>query len=161
SPKITFPEAARVTRLYPSALPDLFKGEQLVLVGRYAGSARGTIQIEGNVEGESKRFSNDANFPDQANDHEFIPRLWATRRVGYLLDEIRLRGESKELKDEVAELARKYNIVTPYTAFLITEDEVRRGVAQRARTLQFENESSLRQLGDAYRRSMDEKDGDP
>jgi hypothetical protein len=58
-------------------------------------------------------------------------------------------------------LARKYNIVTPYTAFLITEDEVHRGVAQRARTLQFENESSLRQAGEAYRVFMDAKDGDP
>src|SRR5438046_1052051 len=50
------------------------------------------------------------------------------RRVGYLLDEIRLHGDNKELKDEVTELARKYSIVTPYTAYLIIEDEARRGV---------------------------------
>ena len=63
-----------------------------------------------------------------ADDHEFIPRLWATRRVGYLLDEIRLHGENAELRDEVTELARKYGIVTPYTAYLIVEDETRRNV---------------------------------
>ena len=49
--------------------------------------------------------------------------LWATRRVGYLLDEIRLHGENAELRDEVTVLARKYGIVTPYTAYLIVEDE--------------------------------------
>jgi Ca-activated chloride channel homolog len=54
--------------------------------------------------------------------------LWATRRVGYLLDEIRLHGENAELGDEVTELARKYGIVTPYTAYLIVEDESRRKV---------------------------------
>ena len=64
------------------------------------------------------------NFPRQADDHEFIPRLWATRRVGYLLDEIRLHGENAELRDEVTDLARKYGIVTPYTAYLIVEDEI-------------------------------------
>jgi Ca-activated chloride channel family protein len=67
-------------------------------------------------------------FPGESSDHEFIPRLWATRRVGYLLDEIRLHGESSELRDEVTELARKYGIVTPYTAYLIVEDEDRRRV---------------------------------
>src|SRR5204863_8157960 len=89
----------------------------------------------GSVNAETKRFADDVRFPDEASDHEFIPRLWATRRVGYLLDEIRLRGENKELKDEVTELARKYNIVTPYTAYLIIEDERQRGVAQNVRSL--------------------------
>ena len=80
------------------------------------------------------------DFPRRDDEHEFIPRLWATRRVGYLLDEIRLHGENSELKDEVTELARKYGIVTPYTAYLIVEDEDRRQVP-----LAYQ---SLRQLGE-------------
>jgi Ca-activated chloride channel family protein len=49
------------------------------------------------------------------------------RRVGYLLDQIRLLGkEEKELKDEIVELARKYGIITPYTSYLIVEDETKR-----------------------------------
>src|SRR5206468_8181313 len=99
--------------------------------------------IEGTLNGETKRFAYDAKFPGEAADHEFIPRLWATRRVGYLLDEIRLHGENKELKDEVSDLARKYNIVTPYTAFLIIEDERQRGVAQNVRTFPMQEPSSL------------------
>ena len=118
----------RTTKLYPSALPDLFKGEQLVLVGRYSGKGSSAAVIEGSVNGASHRFATDVKFPDESGDNDFIPRLWATRRVGYLLDEIRLRGESTELKDEVTDLARKYGLVTPYTAYLILEDEARRGV---------------------------------
>ena len=116
--KVTFPEGVRVTKLYPSPLPDLFKGEQLVLAGRFIGAAKGQLTIEGSVAGEARKFAYDVNvnFSSVAHEHEFIPRLWATRRVGYLLDEIRLRGENAELKDEVTELARKYSIVTPYTA---------------------------------------------
>jgi Ca-activated chloride channel homolog len=48
--------------------------------------------------------------------------------VGYLLDEIRLHGENRELKEEVTRLAREHGIVTPYTAYLILEDEQRRNV---------------------------------
>jgi Ca-activated chloride channel family protein len=39
-----------------------------------------------------------------------------------------MHGESDELKNEVVMLARKYGVVTPYTAYLIIEDERRRGV---------------------------------
>ncbi len=159
SPKITFPESVRVAKLYPSPVPDLFKGEQLVLVGRYSGKGDGAIQIEGTVNGEIKKFAQDVKFLDEANDHEFIPRLWATRRVGYLLDEIRLRGESKEVKEEVVELARKYSIVTPYTAYLITEDETRRGVTSNLRTLQMSDPEQLREARENYSFFMKDKSG--
>lgn len=160
SPKISFPDSVRVTKLYPSPVPDLFKGEQLVLAGRYSGKGDGAIQIEGTVNGEPKKFAYDVKFTEEASDHEFIPRLWATRRVGYLLDEVRLRGENKELKDEVVELARKYSIVTPYTAYLITEDETRRGVAQGARTWQFDNERRLGEAKGNYDSFMMQKGGE-
>ena len=128
NPSLKFTGDIRTTKLYPSALPDLFKGEQLVLVGRYSGKGSSAAVIEGSVNGASHRFATDVKFPDESSDNDFIPRLWATRRVGYLLDEIRLRGESAELKDEVTDLARKFGLVTPYTAYLILEDEAKRGV---------------------------------
>jgi Ca-activated chloride channel family protein len=128
NPALKFTGDIRTTKLYPSALPDLFKGEQLVLVGRYSGKGQSAAVIEGAVNGETRTFAMDVKFVEESLDNDFIPRLWATRRVGYLLDEIRLRGESSELKDEVTDLARKYGLVTPYTAYLILEDEARRGV---------------------------------
>jgi Ca-activated chloride channel family protein len=159
SPKITFPDSVRVSKLYPSPVPDLFKGEQIILAGRYSGNGDGAVQIEGTVSGENKRFAYDVKFADTANDHEFIPRLWATRRVGYLLDEIRLRGESKELKDEVTELARKYSVVTPYTAYLIHEDEARRGIAANVRTLRFTDRAQLERAERFYLELNESKDG--
>src|SRR5205807_4314963 len=126
----------------PSPLPDLFKGEQLLLVGRYSGKGNTAAVIEGEVNGEKKKFTYDLNFPNRADEHDFIPRLWATRRVGYLLDEIRLHGENSELRDEATELARKYGIVTPYTAYLIVEDESRRNIPAPLRSLQTLNDDS-------------------
>ncbi len=128
NPVLKFSGSVRVTGIYPSPLPDVFKGEQLVIAGRYSGKGNSAVVIEGSVNGETKRFTQDVNFSDETIESDFIPRLWATRRVGYLLDEIRLHGESPELRDEVTELARKHGIVTPYTAYLISEDEARRGV---------------------------------
>jgi Ca-activated chloride channel homolog len=161
SPKLVFPDSVRVTKVYPATLPDVFKGEQLVVAGRYSGKSSGAIRLQGTVNGETKSYSYDGEFEEKSSDHEFIPRLWATRRVGYLLDEIRLRGESKELKDEVSELARKYNIVTPYTAYLIMEDERQRGVAANYQTFEFrESEVARRELRAAYDGLNTERSGD-
>jgi Ca-activated chloride channel family protein len=107
----------------------------LVLVGRYSGKGSGKVAIEGRVNGQARTFTYDGQFPERATDNDFIPRLWATRRVGYLLDEIRLHGENAELREEVTELARKYGIVTPYTAYLIVEDEGRRQVETSLRSM--------------------------
>jgi Ca-activated chloride channel family protein len=131
--EVKFSGGARVTKLYPSAIPDLFKGEQLILFGRYSGSGDTAVTITGNVGGVERKFVFEQKFEDRTDEHPFIARLWATRRVGYLLDEIRLRGESGELRDEVIQLAREHGIVTPYTAYLIVEDERRRVAANEIR----------------------------
>jgi Ca-activated chloride channel family protein len=71
--------------------------------------------------------------------------------VGYLLEEIRLHGENTELKDEVTELARKYSIVTPYTAYLIVEDEAKRGVPILSQTLpQLQQDTAVKEATKLY-----------
>jgi len=71
-----------------------------------------------------RKFTYEGKFPKSAKQNEFIPRLWATRKIGFLLDNIRLSGEQKELVDEVISLSKRYGIVTPYTSYLVTEDQV-------------------------------------
>jgi Ca-activated chloride channel family protein len=51
-----------------------------------------------------------------------VEPIWARRKVGFMLDEIRANGEKKELVDEVVLLAKKYGITTPYTSYLIVPD---------------------------------------
>ena len=126
----------RLSKLHPAPLPDLFTGEQLVVLGRFTGHGRATLTLTGMVAGEKRRFTVARTFPERDEAREFLPRLWAVRRVGFLLDQIRLHGESRELRDEAAALARRWGIVTPYTSWLILEDEGRRNVAARDRTLQ-------------------------
>ena len=135
-PTLKFSGDVRVTRCYPNPLPDLFKGSQLVMAGRYSGNGDTLVTLEGTVNGKTRKLTYETRFPETASDNEFIPRLWATRRVGYLLDEIRLHGENSELRDEITQLARKYGIVTPYTAYLIVEDESRRNVPTQLRSMQ-------------------------
>ena len=123
--------SVRLSEKYPKDLPDLFKGDQLVTLGRYKINQKNEENfrafMQGSIAGKQVKFNlNEKINPNR--DNAFIARLWATRKVGYLLEEIRLHGESEELKDTVVKLARKWGIVTPYTSYLILEDEESRGI---------------------------------
>ena len=111
------------SQVYPRALPDLFKGSQLVLVGRYRGRGPVSVVLTGKSGREEKRFALAGRAIAMGDSFNFLPRLWATRRIGYLLEEIRLQGSNQELADEIRRLGLKYGIVTPYTSFLVTERE--------------------------------------
>jgi len=107
--------------IYPEPLPDLFAGQQLIVVGRYRGDGPARIALIGQVEGREQEFVYEGNFRSQGGD-DFIPRLWAARKIGYLLTQIRLHGEQEEWVEAVVELSGRYGIITPYTSFLIQED---------------------------------------
>ena len=113
----------RVEDVYPYPLPDLFAGTQLIVVGRYRRGGNADITLRGTIDGIEREYLYRENHFRNEGGASFIPRLWATRKVGYLLSEIRLHGENRELIDEIVEVSVRYGIVTPYTSFLIDEEE--------------------------------------
>jgi len=120
--KLTISGGPRLVEIYPPNLPDLFVGDQLVVLARYQGGGPAALTLSGSVGRESKEFVYETDFQPTTADKTFVEDLWARRKVGYLLDQIRINGEKKELVDEVTALAKKYGITTPYTSFLIVPD---------------------------------------
>jgi Ca-activated chloride channel family protein len=106
-------------------MPDLFKGTQLTLIGRYRNQAdlrNISLRLEGKTNQSRREFTYaNLSFPLKEDDNDFLPRLWATRRVGWLMEQIRTNGENKELRDEIVDLGTRYGIVTPYTSYLALE----------------------------------------
>jgi Ca-activated chloride channel family protein len=101
----------------------LFYGQELAVFGRYKNSGLTSITLLGSIAGEKKTFHFEKTFPESESKNEFLEKLWATRKVAWLLDQVRMAGESDELRKEIEELARKYSIVTPYTSYLAVEDK--------------------------------------
>jgi Ca-activated chloride channel family protein len=121
----------KVEDMYPYPLPDLFAGNQLIVAGRYRGSGTATVRLSGKVNpqgtagsGQTQTYTySNLTFVSRGGD-DWIPRLWAQRKVGYLLTQIRLRGVKDELVKEVVALSTRYGIVTPYTSFLVQEPQL-------------------------------------
>jgi len=156
-------EGARFSQRAPSDLPDLFQGDQLAVVGRYRGTGEAEVRLIGKRNGVEKSFTAKVKLDpekESSSAREFIPRLWATRRVAFLLDEIRLRGENAEIRDEVTKVARKFGIVTPYTAFLILEDEAKKNVPTERRLLgKLEGDRAARDVAATAYKDLKEQTG--
>ncbi|NQU74969.1 MAG: VWA domain-containing protein [Planctomycetes bacterium] len=117
-------DGAKVGHMYPQEIGDLFHGQQLVLVGRYGVGGRHQLVLNGRYMGKEKVFEYPVELDTFSEDNSaaYLPRVWAMRRVGFLMDQIALNGEHKELIDELITLSRDYGIMTPYTSFLAEED---------------------------------------
>ncbi len=116
---------AKVYDVYPRRLPDLFRGTQAVVFGRIEGGFQpgAHVQLTGLSNGAQARVQGDSwGSGDSRNDA--LPRLWAARKIGFLIDDARLNNRriDGEVRDEVIKLSKRYGIVTPLTAALITED---------------------------------------
>lgn len=110
-------QGMKASDLHPATIPDLFRGSSLLLTGRYEAMAdRVTVRVRGVAAGVEQRYTYQF-VPGEG--HDFVPRLWATRRVGELLDRVRVEGESEQLVSELRELGLAYGLVTPYTTAII------------------------------------------
>jgi Ca-activated chloride channel homolog len=111
----------RLTEVYPVSLPDLFAGEELVLFGRYVEPGSGELRLRGRRAGRTETFALAAEFPARASGNDFIPRLWASRKLGELSRQVRLHGADPELVEEIRSTALRYGLLSEYTAHLVQE----------------------------------------
>ncbi len=128
---------ARVSDLEPFAIPDLFQGGQLVLFGRYRGSGPVEVSLSGWTGSRKHTIDLSTELPDRERENDFVGRLWATRRVGSLLRQVRIHGEERELVEEIKDLGLRFGIATPYTSFLVDENDRPLAYEERGRRMNY------------------------
>lgn len=106
----------------PGQLADLFKTSTLTICGRYRGAGHKAIRLSGNVGGQRHEYVFEGDFSADCKQHDWLPTLWAQRKIATLLDAIRLNGQQHELVAEVTRLGKEFGIVTPFTSHLILEE---------------------------------------
>jgi Ca-activated chloride channel family protein len=130
-----------VREVLPGVLPDLFAGEQLIIVGQYTAAERANLAVSGLQGDEKLRIPAQLDPAASSHGNAFIARLWAQRKIGTLIDALRQRSAEpdfnesspayKELVDEIVVLSKEFGILTEYTAFIALEEEYRRDLADK------------------------------
>jgi Tfp pilus assembly protein PilF len=111
--------------VYPDPLPNLPAGSQQIVIGRYnpaGGAARGTVTVSGVSGGKPVEYSGEVELPGGEEGNSFIPRLWARHHLDYLL----AQGTAPQVKERIIALSEDYQIITPYTSFLVLESDADR-----------------------------------
>ncbi len=107
--------------VYPRRLGDLFKGQQLVLTGRYKAMGARAVTLKGKIGSREVTYVYEGTFgKESGRDH--LARLWAVRKVGFLMESVQRNGAKEELVAEIKKLGVRYGIVTPYTSYLVVEE---------------------------------------
>ncbi len=132
-------ELVRAHEMLPGKLPDLFEGDQLVVLGRYRGDRPIRFELSGNYLGKPRAFKFTFDLGKATTRNAFVPRLWASRKIAVLVEAIRSMGADvgthigrqqsregmdpklKELVDEIVRLSTEFGVLTEYTAFLARE----------------------------------------
>lgn len=109
---------------YPLHISDIYQGERVSLLGRYRRSGNANIILRGKQGDQPKKYTYSVTFAERENENEFISKLWANRKVNHLLSEIRYKGENAELVESIKNLGKGYGIITPYTSYLVREQQV-------------------------------------
>lgn len=114
----------QITEIYPVNIPDFFEGSQIEIAGRYSKPGKARVTVKGKSSGEIRKFEYEIVFSKQGENPEYahIETIWATRKIGYLIDQIDLHGRNPELITSLTDLSKRYGILTPYTSFLARED---------------------------------------
>ncbi len=121
-----------LTRVMPSGPMDVFAGQDLVVLARYAGSGDAKIELQGRGPNGPVSWSTRARFADESRSNAFVPRLWAAQRIGWLAAEKRRNGGGTEVDGEIRMLGERYGIPTEFTSYLVVEPGMAVGGAIRS-----------------------------
>ncbi len=102
----------------------IFRGEQLVLFGRYEQGGRLSLSLDATLTGEDKTYVAEFDLPDVATETPELERLWATARIEELDCQKNIgKLPCGEAKTAVRDLGIAYQLVTDETSMIVLTDE--------------------------------------
>lgn len=112
----------------------VYRGQQLVIFGRYDGGGEATIELNCRMTGEDKTYRTTFRFPDEALECPEIERMWAMDRVEAIQQQKMVGAlPVKEAEQAIESLGVTYQIVTDETSMVVLSDDAfaQRGIERR------------------------------
>lgn len=122
-----------VREMQPSELNDVFENDEILVLGQYTTDQTLRFRLTGHeATGEDRVYEMTFQTSEASARNGFVPRIWATRKIAALTDEIRQSSaggstpndpRTKELVDEIIRLSTRWGVMTEYTSFLATDED--------------------------------------
>jgi Ca-activated chloride channel homolog len=108
----------------PPAIPDVFSEKPVVVFGKYKGSPRGKIVVEGKSGRGKYSVALEANAARAEEKNGALRYLWARHKITRISDFARI-GAATKAEEEITALGLKYSLMTEHTSFVAVDDVVR------------------------------------
>ncbi len=110
-----------IKETYPKNLPNLYKGQQMIISGRFVEPASVTVKLSGEAYGKPVEYQYQMNLSDSSSEqYQFLPKIWAKQKIEYLLIQYYSLGESdpqaKLIKEEIIGLSVNFGVLSPFTS---------------------------------------------
>ncbi|MDX9719933.1 MAG: VIT domain-containing protein [Myxococcota bacterium] len=122
-----------IEKLSPYPIPDLFEGQSLRVVGRYATAGKGSVTVRGRMGGEDFEQSFDVELSAEG-ERPVLAQLWARRRIEAVLTNALGEGGEWSVRDEVLALSLDYGVMSQFTAMVAVDEVVSVDVADPLRS---------------------------
>ncbi|MCK5076256.1 MAG: VWA domain-containing protein, partial [Calditrichia bacterium] len=132
-----------IDEVYPLPLPNLYKGQQLIMVGRYQEAAPVNVNFSGDAFGQPVSYNYSPSLADSSvSQYQFLPKIWAKRKIEYLLIQYYAADpdspEAEALEAQIIQISLDYGVISPFTEFsggevtaIETEDMENNNVVQK------------------------------
>ncbi|MCK4853065.1 MAG: VWA domain-containing protein [Bacteroidales bacterium] len=111
-----------LSEIYPSKLPNLYKGQQMILAGRYDDPSPFELTLSGEAFGDPVFYAYEPVLSDSLiSQYAFIPKIWAKQKIAQLLTEYYQLNPSTSkadsIKSVIIDISLDYRVISPFTSF--------------------------------------------
>lgn len=129
--QIEWPDAVVTPALemWPSHIPDLYKGEPLLLAVKFGNTPlAGDVRISGTTASRpwSRRLHQAPSKTKEVVNHQGVASIWARQKIAGLLDQKAMGVSEDDIRPAVLEVALAHQLLSPYTSFVAVEEIVSR-----------------------------------
>lgn len=111
-------EGIKTRDMTSTDLTRVYRGEQLIVMGKYSGSGTAKVHMKADISGETKHYESELQFAHESTDNPELERLWAFATIKSLQEQQNLMGETDDTRQGITDLALNHGLVTNYTSLI-------------------------------------------
>lgn len=111
-----------LSEIYPDPLPNLYKGQQMIVSGRYNEPSDVEVTLSGEAFGQPVEYTYEMPLSDSTVfSYQFLPKVWAKQKIEHLL--VLYYGldpsleQAEALKEEIKQISIAYGVISPFTSY--------------------------------------------
>jgi Ca-activated chloride channel family protein len=112
-----------ISEIYPDPLPNLYKGQQMIVTGRYQQPGAVTVTLSGSAFSQPVSYQYTMNLEEtMVANYQFLTKIWAKKKIEFLLVQYYSLDpntpQAQALEEEIISLSVAYGVITPFTSFI-------------------------------------------